>query len=57
MSAGGMYGSSMPREGVRGSGWGHRLSNALKTTVLLAGLTALLLFVGERLGGIHGAGS
>ncbi|MFY0565767.1 zinc metalloprotease HtpX [Archangium lansingense] len=54
MSAGGMYGSSMPREGVRGSGWGHRLSNALKTTVLLAGLTALLLFVGERLGGPQG---
>ena len=36
------------------SGWGHRLSNALKTTVLLAGLTALLLFVGERLGGPRG---
>ncbi|KFA92027.1 zinc metalloprotease HtpX [Archangium violaceum] len=54
MSAGGMYGSSMPRGGVRGSGWGHRLGNALKTTVLLAGLTALLLFVGERLGGPQG---
>nr|WP_152622152.1 zinc metalloprotease HtpX [Archangium violaceum] len=44
----------MPRGGVRGSGWGHRLGNALKTTVLLAGLTALLLFVGERLGGPQG---
>ena len=54
MSAGGMYGSSMPQGGVRGSGWGHRLSNALKTTVLLAGLTALMLFVGERLGGPRG---
>jgi heat shock protein HtpX len=51
-----MYGSSMPRErlGPRGSGWGHRLGNALKTTVLLAGLTALLLLVGERLGGPRG---
>ncbi|MET0404660.1 MAG: zinc metalloprotease HtpX [Cystobacter sp.] len=37
-----------------GGGWGHRLSNALKTTVLLAGLTALLLVVGERLGGPQG---
>ena len=54
MSAGGRYGSSMPREGLRGSGWGHRLGNALKTTVLLAGLTALLLVVGERLGGPQG---
>ncbi|HYO65465.1 MAG TPA: zinc metalloprotease HtpX [Archangium sp.] len=44
----------MPRGGVRGSGWGHRLGNALKTTVLLAGLTALLLLVGERLGGPRG---
>ncbi|WP_233261538.1 zinc metalloprotease HtpX [Vitiosangium sp. GDMCC 1.1324] len=44
----------MPQEGLRGSGWGHRLSNALKTTVLLAGLTALLLWVGERLGGPQG---
>ncbi|WP_434389094.1 zinc metalloprotease HtpX [Melittangium boletus] len=34
--------------------WGHRLSNALKTTVLLAGLTALLLWVGARLGGPQG---
>jgi heat shock protein HtpX len=51
-----MYGSSMSRgsPGLRGSGWGHRLSNALKTTVLLAGLTALLLLVGERLGGPQG---
>ncbi|MFY0524218.1 zinc metalloprotease HtpX [Archangium gephyra] len=54
MSAGGMYGSSMPQGGARGSGWGHRLGNALKTTVLLAGLTALLLVVGERLGGPQG---
>ncbi|HYO53948.1 zinc metalloprotease HtpX [Archangium sp.] len=54
MSAGGIYGSSTPREGLRGSGWGHRLGNALKTTVLLAGLTALLLLVGERLGGPRG---
>jgi heat shock protein HtpX len=46
----------MPREapGPRGSGWGHRLSNALKTTVLLAGLTALALYVGQRLGGPQG---
>jgi heat shock protein HtpX len=49
-----MYGSSMPQGGARGSGWGHRLGNALKTTVLLAGLTALLLVVGERLGGPRG---
>lgn len=34
--------------------WSHRLGNALKTTVLLAGLTALLLLVGERLGGPQG---
>ena len=34
--------------------WGHRLSNALKTTVLLAGLTALVLWVGQRLGGPQG---
>jgi heat shock protein HtpX len=40
--------------GPRGSDWGHRLGNALKTTVLLAGLTALLLVVGERLGGPQG---
>ncbi|ATB32234.1 zinc metalloprotease HtpX [Melittangium boletus] len=37
-----------------GGNWGHRLSNALKTTVLLAGLTALLLWVGARLGGAQG---
>jgi heat shock protein HtpX len=51
-----MYGSSTSRgsPGPRGSGWGHRLGNALKTTVLLAGLTALLLLVGERLGGPRG---
>ena len=56
MSAGGMYGSSTTRmgPGPRGSGWGHRLGNTLKTTVLLAGLTALLLVVGERLGGPQG---
>jgi heat shock protein HtpX len=34
--------------------WGHRLSNALKTTVLLAGLTALVLWLGQRLGGPQG---
>lgn len=32
----------------------HRLSNYLKTAVLLAGLTALALVVGERLGGPGG---
>ena len=36
-----------------GSGW-HRLGNALKTTVLLAGLTALVLLIGQRLGGPQG---
>jgi heat shock protein HtpX len=41
-------------EEERGGGWSHRLGNALKTTVLLAGLTALLLVVGERLGGPRG---
>jgi heat shock protein HtpX len=51
-----MYGSSTSggSPGLRGAGWGHRLGNALKTTVLLAGLTALLLVVGERLGGPRG---
>ncbi len=39
---------------LSGGGWGHRLGNALKTTVLLAGLTALMLVVGERLGGPRG---
>ncbi|HEY3448629.1 MAG TPA: zinc metalloprotease HtpX [Myxococcales bacterium] len=33
---------------------GHRLSNYLKTAVLMAGLTALFLAVGERLGGPQG---
>lgn len=44
-----------PRKGtpLRGSGW-HRLGNALKTTVLLAGLTALVLLIGQRLGGARG---
>jgi heat shock protein HtpX len=44
-----------PRGGapLRGSGW-HRLGNALKTTVLLAGLTALVLLVGQKLGGPRG---
>jgi len=36
-----------------GGGW-HRLGNALKTTVLLAGLTALVLVIGQRLGGAQG---
>lgn len=36
-----------------GGGW-HRLGNALKTTVLLAGLTALVLVIGDRLGGLRG---
>ncbi|WP_249344564.1 zinc metalloprotease HtpX [Corallococcus exiguus] len=38
---------------LKGSGW-HRLGNALKTTVLLAGLTALVLVIGQRLGGAQG---
>jgi heat shock protein HtpX len=44
-----------PRGGapLRGSGW-HRLGNALKTTVLLAGLTALVLLIGQKLGGPRG---
>ncbi|HSP81582.1 MAG TPA: M48 family metalloprotease, partial [Myxococcaceae bacterium] len=56
MSAGWSQGTSTPRggPGLRGSGWGHRLGNALKTTVLLAGLTALMLVVGQRLGGTQG---
>jgi heat shock protein HtpX len=40
---------SAPR--VRGP---HRLGNYLKTTILLAGLTALFLAVGQRLGGPRG---
>ncbi len=52
------YGSTYdtsPRRGLtpRGGGW-HRLGNALKTTVLLAGLTALVLLIGQRLGGARG---
>ena len=44
-----------PRGGapLRGNGW-HRLGNTLKTTVLLAGLTALVLLLGQRLGGPRG---
>ncbi|NBD13268.1 M48 family metalloprotease [Corallococcus sp. c25j21] len=38
---------------LKGGGW-HRLGNALKTTVLLAGLTALVLVIGQRLGGAQG---
>jgi heat shock protein HtpX len=38
---------------LKGGGW-HRLGNALKTTVLLAGLTALVLLIGQRLGGAQG---
>ncbi|WP_084736045.1 zinc metalloprotease HtpX [Cystobacter ferrugineus] len=49
-----MRNTSLPPMGTGGGGWGHRLGNALKTTVLLAGLTALLLVVGERLGGPQG---
>ena len=41
------------RAPLRGSGW-HRLGNALKTTVLLAGLTALVLLIGQQLGGPRG---
>ena len=52
------YSSTMTRllaEGPRckGNGW-HRLGNALKTTVLLAGLTALVLLLGQKLGGPRG---
>jgi heat shock protein HtpX len=53
------YGSTYdtsPRRGLspRGGGGWHRLGNALKTTVLLAGLTALVLLIGQRLGGPRG---
>ncbi|MFP2933267.1 zinc metalloprotease HtpX [Pyxidicoccus sp. 3LG] len=41
------------RPALSGGGW-HRLGNALKTTVLLAGLTALVLVIGQRLGGAQG---
>jgi len=44
----------MSTGGIRGGNWGHRLGNALRTTVLLAGLTALVLWVGQRLGGPGG---
>jgi heat shock protein HtpX len=54
MRAGEMRKTSLSPEGARGGGFGHRLGNALRTTVLLAGLTALLLVVGERLGGPQG---
>lgn len=45
-----------PRRGLspRGGGGWHRVGNALKTTVLLAGLTALVLLIGQRLGGPRG---
>ncbi|MCY1021511.1 zinc metalloprotease HtpX [Pyxidicoccus sp. MSG2] len=46
-------GTHNPSRGIGGGGW-HRLGNALKTTVLLAGLTALVLLLGERLGGAQG---
>lgn len=45
--------TSRRRPALQGGGW-HRLGNALKTTVLLAGLTALALLVGQRLGGTQG---
>ena len=45
--------SSRPLGLSGGGGW-HRLGNALKTTVLLAGLTALVLVLGQRLGGPQG---
>jgi len=53
------YGSTYetsPRRGLtpRGDGGWQRLGNALKTTVLLAGLTALVLLMGQRLGGARG---
>ncbi|AKQ64951.1 Peptidase M48, Ste24p precursor [Myxococcus hansupus] len=42
------------RPALHGGGGWHRLGNALKTTVLLAGLTALVLVIGDRLGGPQG---
>ncbi|MBZ4398808.1 zinc metalloprotease HtpX [Myxococcus faecalis] len=42
------------RPALHGGGGWHRLGNALKTTVLLAGLTALVLVIGQRLGGAQG---
>jgi heat shock protein HtpX len=44
--------SGAPRQSVK-RGWGP-LSNALKTAVLLAGLTALVMVIGQRLGGATG---
>jgi heat shock protein HtpX len=49
MSTGSMTMPNAPR--LRG---GHRLGNYLKTAILLAGLTALALTVGQRLGGPTG---
>ncbi|XXF80336.1 zinc metalloprotease HtpX [Myxococcaceae bacterium GXIMD 01537] len=46
--------SNRERPVLRGGGGWHRLGNALKTTVLLAGLTALALVIGQRLGGPRG---
>jgi heat shock protein HtpX len=48
------YASSRGTPVLRGGGGWHRLGNALKTTVLLAGLTALVLLIGQRLGGPQG---
>lgn len=45
--------SSREARAPRGGGW-HRVGNALKTTVLLAALTALALWIGQRLGGPQG---
>ncbi|NOK02581.1 MULTISPECIES: zinc metalloprotease HtpX [Myxococcus] len=42
------------RPALHGGGGWHRLGNTLKTTVLLAGLTALVLVIGDRLGGPRG---
>lgn len=52
------YGRSQPLSHPRRLGGGspvwHRIGNALKTTVLLAGLSALVLVLGQRLGGPRG---
>ena len=47
--------STLPQQsaGFRESGW-HRFGNYFKTAALLAGLTALCLWVGQRLGGPNG---
>jgi len=42
-----------PTAGFRESGW-HRFGNYFKTAALLAGLTALCLWIGQRLGGPNG---